>query len=137
MPVRPAVPGASVSVNLFYDNSLALRVALALFCCLADRRRCAVDQVERVEGLLSELGDVVRELAAASAAAAARAPVRQRLYTVAQLCEAEPALRAGAIRRDLLKREINGLAGSGALVFRGRNILIDRERYLDWISQGR
>lgn len=54
-------------------------------------------------------------------------------YSAAQLAAAEPALPIGAIRHDLFNRESNGLAASGALVWRGRRLLIHRQRYTAWL----
>jgi len=65
------------------------------------------------------------------------APPSQVLYTVKQLADAEPALGVGAIREDLFYRETNGLEESGAIVQRGRRLLIHRERYLAWLIEGR
>ena len=58
------------------------------------------------------------------------------LYTVKQLADAEPALGVGAIREDLFYRESNGLEASGAIVRRGRRLLIHKERYLAWLLEG-
>lgn len=56
--------------------------------------------------------------------------------TVAQLAQMEPALTRGAIRDDLFHRETNGLEDSGAVIRRGRKILLHRERYLSWLERG-
>lgn len=56
-------------------------------------------------------------------------------YTVEQLVQAEPALGKGAVRHDLFHRETNGLTASGAIVQRGRRILINREKYLAWMVE--
>lgn len=58
------------------------------------------------------------------------------LYTVKQLADAEPALGVGAIREDLFYRKTNGLEASGAVVRRGRRLLIHRERYMAWLIEG-
>jgi hypothetical protein len=57
------------------------------------------------------------------------------LCTVAQLAQIEPALSAGAIRFDLFNRATNGLEASGAVIFRGRRILLHREKYLAWLTE--
>ena len=44
------------------------------------------------------------------------------------------AVTIGAVRYDLFERARNGLAESGALVFRGRRILIYPRRYLAWME---
>ena len=56
------------------------------------------------------------------------------LFTVSQLVQAEPALGKGAVRDDLFHRRTNGLEASGAVVQRGRRILIHREKYLSWLT---
>jgi hypothetical protein len=57
----------------------------------------------------------------------------QELYTVEQLSVAEKARGNGAIRDDLFHRRTNGLEESGALVYRGRRILLHRKRYVAWL----
>lgn len=59
------------------------------------------------------------------------------LLTVRQLSEQQPGLTVGGIRWDLFHRATNGLEASGAVVRRGRKILIDQERYLEWLVNGR
>jgi hypothetical protein len=56
------------------------------------------------------------------------------LCTVAQLAKFEPALSAGAIRFDPFNRSRNGLEASGAVIYRGRRILLQREKYLCWLT---
>lgn len=55
------------------------------------------------------------------------------LLKPSQLPQFHPGLTVGGVRLDLFKRDENGLAASGALVFRGRRILIDDELYLSWL----
>lgn len=62
-----------------------------------------------------------------------QAPTRV-LVTVKQLCELQPALTEGGVRWDLYNQQRNGLAKSGAIIRRGRRILIDPERYLGWLE---
>jgi hypothetical protein len=57
--------------------------------------------------------------------------------TVRQLAELEPALRVGGIRYDLFNRKTNGLEKAGAVIYRGRHILLHRERYLAWLDSQR
>ena len=69
---------------------------------------------------------------------AAPAPVVLPTYvTVPQLAKIEPALGVGAIRDDLFHRKHNGLEASGAVIYRGRRILLHRERYLGWLDRRR
>lgn len=63
------------------------------------------------------------------------AGLEQTLFTVDQLSEAERALGKGAIRHDLFHRHSNGLAESGAIVYRGRRLLLHRGRYLAWLTR--
>lgn len=66
----------------------------------------------------------------------ATAPPHLPTYcTVAQLIQIEPALTRGGVRDDLFNRANNGLEASGAVIYRGRKILLHRERYLTWLDQ--
>jgi hypothetical protein len=59
------------------------------------------------------------------------------LMTVKQLAAEQQALSEGSIRWDLHNSRSNGLEKSGALIRRGttgRKILIDRDRYLNWMA---
>lgn len=83
--------------------------------------------------------------AAAIRAAYPDLPQRQTLYTVEQFAAAEPAFTAAALRnlifkaqpRQSSKGEIpgNGLIECGAIVRRGRKVMIHGERFLDWVQQ--
>lgn len=55
------------------------------------------------------------------------------LFTVRGLVESEPALSLGGVRADLLHRRTNGLSETGAVIRRGRLLLLHRERYLAWL----
>jgi hypothetical protein len=59
----------------------------------------------------------------------------KQLLTVRQLSEDQPALTEGGIRWDLFNRSSNGLADSGAVIQRGRRVLLDRDRYLEWLAK--
>jgi hypothetical protein len=61
----------------------------------------------------------------------------QTLFTVKGLAKVEPALPVGGIRDDLFHRHNNGLAESGAVIRRGRRILLHRDRYLAWLMTRR
>jgi hypothetical protein len=71
---------------------------------------------------------------AAAPAAPIIPPPSRILLTVRQLAEQQPALSEGGIRWDLHNRASNGLAKSGAILQRGRRLLIDPERYLSWLA---
>ena len=59
----------------------------------------------------------------------------QTLFTVNQMADVEPALTVGGIRADLFNRDTNGLSESGAVVRRGRRMLLDRVLYLSWLKR--
>jgi hypothetical protein len=61
-------------------------------------------------------------------------PPSRVLLTVRQLARQQPALSEGGIRWDLHNRASNGLAKSGAILQRGRRLLIDPEKYLAWLE---
>jgi hypothetical protein len=62
-------------------------------------------------------------------------PAASRIYlNVRQFAETQPGLTEAALLWDLFNRATNGLAESGAIIRRGRRILIDPERYLDWLA---
>ena len=64
-------------------------------------------------------------------------PPSRILLTPRQLAAQQPGLSIGGIRWDLFNRDKNGLAASGAVLNRGRNLLIDPERYLSWLESSR
>lgn len=57
------------------------------------------------------------------------------LVSVPQLAAMQPALSVSGIRWDLFNRELNGLAQSGAVIRRGRRLLLDAELYIDWLAK--
>jgi hypothetical protein len=59
------------------------------------------------------------------------------VVTADQLAEMHPGLTKGGIRWDLFNRDHNGLVASGAIMRRGRKILIDPDLYLDWLNENR
>lgn len=69
----------------------------------------------------------------------------QTLYTVEQFANVEPAFTAAALRNLIFKAEPrhsskgkiagNGLIECGAIIRRGRKVMIHRERFLQWVSQ--
>ena len=72
-------------------------------------------------------------------------PPRQTFFTVEQFAKAEPAFTPGALRNLIFKAEArqsskgeiagNGLIECGAVVRRGRKVLINRQRFLAWLDQ--
>lgn len=55
------------------------------------------------------------------------------LKTVNQLVADTPALTHGGLRWDIFNAERNGLQDSGAIIRRGRRILIDEDKYMEWL----
>ena len=56
------------------------------------------------------------------------------LLTVNQFAEQQPGLTPGGIRWDLFQRRDNGLSESGAVIRRGRRLLLDPAKYLEWME---
>ena len=69
----------------------------------------------------------------------------QTLYTVEQFAQIEPAFTAASLRNLIFKAEPrhsskgeipgNGLIESGAIIRRGRKVILHRERFLDWVQR--
>lgn len=55
------------------------------------------------------------------------------IFTVQQLADSQPALTVGGIRSDLFERRTNGLQEAGAVIRRGRALLLHGPRYLEWL----
>lgn len=55
------------------------------------------------------------------------------LKTVTQIITDTPGLTHGGVRWDLFNADKNGLADTGAIIRRGRRILIDEDLYLRWM----
>ncbi len=62
------------------------------------------------------------------------APVERKLFTVQQFSERHPFATQGALRFQIFHRKENGLEESGALIRVGRKILIDEEKYFQWMD---
>ena len=58
------------------------------------------------------------------------------LSTVKQFHKRHPAFPEGGLRHRIFHAESNGLAESGAIVRNGRRVLIDEERFFDWLVGG-
>jgi len=54
--------------------------------------------------------------------------------TVNQFCERHPAFKLGGVRHNIFHEKTNGLAESGAIVRNGRRILINEEKFFDWLE---
>ena len=55
------------------------------------------------------------------------------LSTVTQFAEQHHAFTVGGLRWEIFNADKNGLKESGAIIRRGRKILIDADRYFAWI----
>jgi hypothetical protein len=58
--------------------------------------------------------------------------------TVTQFCDIHKAFKIGGVRSAIFKEHQNGLAESGAIVRIGRKVLVDQNKFFEWIqSQNR
>ena len=56
-----------------------------------------------------------------------------KLQTVKQFVKENPAFTAGGIRLQIFNENSNGLKEAGAIIRIGRKVLIDADRYFDWV----
>jgi hypothetical protein len=56
-----------------------------------------------------------------------------KLQTVPQFAKNNPAFPVGGLRWQIFNEEKNGLKQAGAIVRVGRKVLIDSEKYFNWI----
>ncbi len=56
------------------------------------------------------------------------------LSTVKQFSEKYPAFSIGGLRHLLFYKESNGLNKSGAIIKNGRRILINEEKFFQWLE---
>ena len=65
--------------------------------------------------------------------------MQPNLATVRTLAQRYPdVITEGGLRWEIFNKDKNGLSESGAILKRGRKILIDTDRYFDWLySQNR
>ena len=60
--------------------------------------------------------------------------MRPNLQTVRTLAQQYPdVITEGGLRWEIFQQEANGLKQSGAIIKRGRKILIDTDRYFSWL----
>jgi len=59
---------------------------------------------------------------------------KPNLKTVSQFCEAFPAFSVGSIRSILFYSMQNGLKASGAEIRLGSKILIDCDKFFQWLE---
>ncbi len=55
------------------------------------------------------------------------------LLTVSQFSIKHPAFPEGGLRYRIFHADSNGLAESGAIIRNGRRVLIDEQRFFDWL----
>ena len=58
------------------------------------------------------------------------------LLTVKQFNQKHPAFPLGGLRFRIFHEKTNGMKAAGVLVRNGRRILIDEERFFDWLMGG-
>ena len=56
-----------------------------------------------------------------------------KLYTIKQFCEAHPAFTLGGIRNQIFNEKVNGLKESGAILRMGKKVLIDGNKFFEWV----
>lgn len=56
------------------------------------------------------------------------------LVTVKQFCERYPAFNYGGIRFQIFNEKSNGLYEAGAIVRVGKKVLIDVQRFFEWVE---
>lgn len=54
--------------------------------------------------------------------------------TVKQFCVENPAFAIGGVRWQIFNENNNGLAESGAICRLGRKVLIDEDKYFEWVT---
>ena len=58
------------------------------------------------------------------------------LHTIKQFSKDHPAFPEGGLRWRIFHADKNGLANSGAIIRNGRRVLIDEEKFFDWVRGG-
>ncbi|GAB4262891.1 MAG: hypothetical protein Kow0065_13620 [Methylomicrobium sp.] len=57
-----------------------------------------------------------------------------KLHTVQQFASKYPAFPVGALRQHIFRENQNGLKKAGAVKRIGRKVLIDEEKFFEWIE---
>ncbi|AOW57609.1 TPA: hypothetical protein JBK40_02365 [Legionella pneumophila] len=57
------------------------------------------------------------------------------LSTVKQFCQKYPAFTEGGIRDRIFYADSNGLKKFGAILRNGRRVLIDEEKFFQWLKE--
>ena len=58
------------------------------------------------------------------------------LLTIRQMTEKHPAFPEGGLRHRIFHANSNGMADAGVIVRNGRRVLIDEEKFFDWLKRG-
>lgn len=56
------------------------------------------------------------------------------LFTVPQFCEKHSFISQSGLRFQIFNADNNGLSSFGAIVRMGRKVLIDENRYFEWVE---
>ena len=56
------------------------------------------------------------------------------LLTPKQFTQKHPAFPIGGLRHEIFNEETTGLKESGAIIRSGRKVLIDEQRYFEWLA---
>ena len=56
-----------------------------------------------------------------------------KLQTVSQFSGNNPAFTVGGLRWQIFNEDTNGLKESGAIIRLGRKVMIDTDRFFDWL----
>lgn len=57
------------------------------------------------------------------------------LSTVKQFCQKNPAFTEGGLRDRIFHAESNGLKKMGVILRNGRRVLIDEEKFFNWLRE--
>ena len=57
----------------------------------------------------------------------------QNLFTIKQFVKCHPAFTAGGLRFQIFNEAANGLKASEYIIRIGRKILIDADKYFEWV----
>ena len=58
------------------------------------------------------------------------------LVTISQFSKQNPAFPEGGLRWQIFNEDTNGLREAGAIIRIGRKVLIDTNRYFQWVYAG-
>ena len=58
----------------------------------------------------------------------------RHVETVRRFCEQHPAFSESSVRWLIFNAEKNGLAASGAILRNGRRIILDVDRFFEWLD---